>query len=168
MLNKLEWGSASSSVEPALGGFWLNGNGGRTSSQKPVETGTGSPSRPRVIQRDPVVTLRSVGPSPACAKTRNRGEIIVSIKFTAIRPSSGTTHQHIIRLWWSNPSTSKSDDNSRAELVFWIDQGGKAYVEDNYGNRVDVGVVTPSRGEKYLRTYADGKWTDNLLALPRR
>jgi uncharacterized protein DUF3892 len=36
------------------------------------------------------------------------------------------------------------------------------------GNRVDVGVVTPTDGSKYLRTYADGKWTDNLLALPRR
>lgn len=94
--------------------------------------------------------------------------IIVSIRFTAIRLSGGTTHQHITRLWWTNPSTSKTDDNSRAELAAWIEKGGKAYVEDRYGNRVDVGVVTPPVGEKYLRTHADGKWTDNLLALPRK
>jgi Protein of unknown function (DUF3892) len=41
-------------------------------------------------------------------------------------------------------------------------------VEDARGNRADVGVVTPTHGAKYLRTYADGVWTDNLLALPRK
>ena len=92
----------------------------------------------------------------------------MSIKFVAIRLSGGTSHEHITRLWWINPSNSQTGDNSRAELVAWIEQGGKAYVEDNYGNRVDVGVVTPRLGEKYLRTFADGKWTNNLLALPRR
>jgi len=33
------------------------------------------------------------------------------------------------------------------------------------GNRADVGVVNGPNG-KYVRTYADGKWNDNLLALP--
>lgn len=33
------------------------------------------------------------------------------------------------------------------------------------GNRAEVGVVSGANG-KYLRTYADGKWNDNLLALP--
>lgn len=33
------------------------------------------------------------------------------------------------------------------------------------GNRGDIGVVDGPNG-KYLRTYADGKWNDNLLALP--
>lgn len=92
----------------------------------------------------------------------------MSIRFTAICLSGGTTHQHITRLWWVNPSTNETGDNSRAELVAWVEKGGKSYVEDRYGNRVDVGVVTPQVGEKYLRTHADGKWTDNLLALPRK
>ncbi|MFL6161796.1 MAG: DUF3892 domain-containing protein [Jatrophihabitantaceae bacterium] len=92
----------------------------------------------------------------------------MSIRFTAIRLSGGTAHQHIVRLWWTNPSSSETGDNSRAQLVDWVEQGGKAYVEDRFGNRVDVGVVTPQVGEKYLRTYADSKWTDNLLALPRK
>lgn len=35
------------------------------------------------------------------------------------------------------------------------------------GNRGDIGVVTDNaRGLEYLRTYADGRWNDNLLALP--
>ena len=32
---------------------------------------------------------------------------------------------------------------------------------------VQVGVVHPQYGPPYLRTHADGVWTDNLLALPR-
>ncbi len=33
------------------------------------------------------------------------------------------------------------------------------------GNRGNIGVVNGANG-KYLRTYADGKWNDNLLSLP--
>jgi hypothetical protein len=92
----------------------------------------------------------------------------VSRKIIAIRQAGGTTHQHIIRLWWIDPATGLSGDNSRTEMVGWIEvRNGKAYVEE-YGHRVDVLVVTPTNGEKYLRTRRDGVWTDNLLALPRR
>ena len=30
-----------------------------------------------------------------------------------------------------------------------------------------LGVVHPKVGSPYLRTHKDGKWTDNLLALPQ-
>lgn len=33
------------------------------------------------------------------------------------------------------------------------------------GNRADIGVVDGVNGQ-HLRTYADGVWNDNLLALP--
>ena len=33
------------------------------------------------------------------------------------------------------------------------------------GKRADIGVVSGPTG-KYLRTYADAEWNDNLLALP--
>ncbi|WP_344391902.1 DUF3892 domain-containing protein [Streptomyces vastus] len=46
-------------------------------------------------------------------------------------------------------------------------ENGKAYTDDDRGHWAYVLVVTPAYGEKYLRTYADGVWTDNLLALPR-
>ena len=39
------------------------------------------------------------------------------------------------------------------------------YVRDSQGNRANVGVVRPANGRAYIRTYADGKWTDNLLSL---
>ena len=92
----------------------------------------------------------------------------MSIRITAIRLTGGHTHQHITRLWWTNPANGKAGENARAEIVSWIEkENGKAYVDDG-GHRVDVLVVTPSSGPKYLRTRADGVWTDNLLALPQR
>jgi hypothetical protein len=93
----------------------------------------------------------------------------VAIRITTVRLSDGQQHEHIVHLWWTNPATSKNGDNTRAEIVAWIeDKGGKAYVEDARGNRADVGVRTPTHGQKFLQTHADGKWTDNLLALPRK
>ncbi|MEU0940981.1 DUF3892 domain-containing protein [Embleya sp. NPDC005971] len=93
----------------------------------------------------------------------------MAIQITAIRLSSGTTHEHIIHLWWKNPADGKTGDNTRAQIVSWIeDQNGKAYTDDGKGHRADVAVVTPRQGEKYLRTHSDGAWTNNLLALPRR
>jgi hypothetical protein len=95
----------------------------------------------------------------------------MSINITAIRQAGGTGHEHIVRLWWINPAEAGSGEknSTTAEVVSFIeDKNGKAYVNDHRGHRVDVGVVTPRVGAKYLRTYADGVWTDNLLALPRR
>ena len=92
----------------------------------------------------------------------------MAIQITAVRLSGGDKHEHIVHLWWTDRADGKVGDNSRASIVAWIETGGKAYTDDGRGNRADVAVVTPERGEKYLRTHADGKWSDNLLALPRR
>ena len=93
----------------------------------------------------------------------------VAIRITDIRQEDGKGHEHIVRLWWTNPATGQDSNSTRAAIVSWIEnENGKAYTEDGQGNRADVLVVTPTHGEKYLRTYADGRWTDNLLALPRK
>ncbi len=77
----------------------------------------------------------------------------------------GYRHEHIERVKWRNPQTAATGDSTRAEMVEWIDnKGGVAKVTDGR-NTVDVGVVNAM--PKYIRTHADGKWTDNLLALPR-
>jgi Protein of unknown function (DUF3892) len=93
----------------------------------------------------------------------------LAIRITHIRQAGGIGHEHITDLWWINPASGQTGDNTRAQIVSWIeDKHGKAYVEDELGNRADVAVVTPEHGPKYLRTHADGRWTDNLLALPRK
>ena len=55
-------------------------------------------------------------------------------------------------------------ETSRAGMVDWIrNKNGQAFVAD--GTRsVWVGVVDAN--PPYIRTHADGAWTDNLLALP--
>jgi hypothetical protein len=89
------------------------------------------------------------------------------IRITAVRLMGGTTHEHIVRLWWTGDGAS--GDDSRADLVDRISSGRvSAYVMDRIGNFVEVAVVRPRFGPAYLRTYADGVYTDNLLALPRR
>jgi hypothetical protein len=49
-------------------------------------------------------------------------------------------------------------------MVDWIDQGGEAWVTDG---RRSVRIRVVRAHPPYIRTYADGVWSDNLLALPR-
>lgn len=91
----------------------------------------------------------------------------MAIRFTHKRMSPGySDHEHITHLAWVNTvDSTQSGTSTKAALVKWVDDGGKAQVGTGT-NAVPVGVVRPSYGEPYLRTYADGKWTNNLLNLP--
>lgn len=92
----------------------------------------------------------------------------MAIRITAVHLEGGTTHEHIQSLRWTNQSNGNTGQSTRAAIVAWIEtQNGKAYVEEPPAKRVEVGVVTPAVGAKYLRTYADGEWNNNLLSLPR-
>jgi copper oxidase (laccase) domain-containing protein len=87
------------------------------------------------------------------------------IHIHAVRLSGGTGHEHITRVRWKNPDTSKTGENTRAEMVDWIkNKNGAAYVCGG-GHLARVLVVNAK--PPYIRTHADGVWTDNLLALPR-
>ncbi len=89
------------------------------------------------------------------------------IEITAIRQSGGTGHEHITDLSWKNTATNAIGTLTRQQLVDWLSsQGNQAIVQDAQG-AVYVGVVRPENAPPYVRTYKDGRWTDNLLALPR-
>lgn len=94
----------------------------------------------------------------------------MKIRMTAIRLSGGSTHQHITHLWWVIDGSGRNGNSTRAEIVKWIEdnKSGTAYTDDGAGHVATVGVRTPAHGEKYLQTYADGVWSNNLLALPQR
>lgn len=53
---------------------------------------------------------------------------------------------------------------TRAQVIASIEAGANSFFTMVRGNSATVGVVNGSNG-KYLRTHADGKWNDNLLAL---
>jgi hypothetical protein len=88
----------------------------------------------------------------------------VSIEIVARDMSpGGTGHEHITTLYWVQHPDTTVRSSSRAAIVDYIGEGSVAYVERP---KILVGVFTPSYGEKYVRTYADGRPTNNLLNLP--
>jgi len=92
------------------------------------------------------------------------------IRIISISKSGGyhsDPHHAISNLEWVNEQTGDRGKNTRLEIYDWIkNQGGQAYVTDRWGNRAYVGTRENAHGTKYLQTYADRVWTDNLLALP--
>lgn len=53
----------------------------------------------------------------------------------------------------------------RDQVVASIESKSNSFFTMVDGKRADVGVVSGPHG-KFVRTYADGVWNDNLLALP--
>lgn len=81
---------------------------------------------------------------------------------------SGTTksHESIVRYKWISEQDGSVGESDKPTMVAFVDnKQNHAYVK-NGAARVSVGSVHPSSSPAYVRTYADGKWTDNLLALP--
>ena len=91
----------------------------------------------------------------------------MTVRITCINKAGGNhadPHHAIESLGWINEQSGESGKNSRLEVYDWIkNKGGKAYVVSG-SNRVAVGVVNAT--PPYIRTFADGVYTDNLLALP--
>jgi Protein of unknown function (DUF3892) len=90
------------------------------------------------------------------------------IEINAIRLSGGKGHEHISSLQWRNTQSGVTGQSTRQAIVEWLEESkaNQAVVAKN-GSWVYVGVRRPAHGLHYLSTYADGTWTDNLLALPR-
>lgn len=90
-------------------------------------------------------------------------EVLV-VQIFAVHLEGGTEHVHIASVKWLNPTTAKQGMNDRASMVAWLrEKGNRAYVCDGL-SIVNVGVVEDN--PPYIRTYADKKWTNNLLSLP--
>jgi Protein of unknown function (DUF3892) len=51
-------------------------------------------------------------------------------------------------------------------VVQFIESGSHRFYTSEEGASAWVGVRTSAAGNKFLQTYADGVWQDNLLALP--
>lgn len=80
--------------------------------------------------------------------------------------AGGTTHRHIAKVKWKNPDSGKSGESTQEAMVDWISKKkGSAYVCGDAAHIARVGIVKAE--SPYIRTYADGAWSDNLLALPR-
>jgi hypothetical protein len=54
---------------------------------------------------------------------------------------------------------------TRSDVIASIRNKTNTFFTQVNGKRADIGIVEGQNGP-YLRTYADGQWNDNLLALP--
>jgi hypothetical protein len=76
-------------------------------------------------------------------------------------PPNANDHEHIAELRWTQPA--ETGECSRSAMVEFINKGNAVFVHGTPDAQVGVVNGTPP----YLRTYADGVWTNNLLSLPR-
>lgn len=90
----------------------------------------------------------------------------MSIEITHVRFSGQQkTHESITAYKWRGRENGSVDSTTKAALVAWVDDKGVAYVGTG-SQQVRVGAVHPAGIPAYLRTYADNKWSNNLLSLP--
>jgi Protein of unknown function (DUF3892) len=80
-----------------------------------------------------------------------------------IKPNPQSPHEHITHVGGSGWLWT------REEVILSIDAGTNSFyvADDRTHRRSEVGVVRSAGHPAYLRTYADGVWNDNLLALPQ-
>ena len=83
------------------------------------------------------------------------------ITHVRLSPPNSNDHQHITHVRWQQ--TSKSGESTKAAMVAFIQEGNTVWVAGPPD--AQVGVVNGN--PPYLRTHADGQWTNNLLSLPR-
>lgn len=89
------------------------------------------------------------------------------VDITAVQMvTGGTGHEHIQAVRWRNPDTAKAGESTRHEMVSWLTTGkaNRAFV---VVGKLRVEVFAVKATPPYIRTWADGIWRDNLLALPR-
>lgn len=97
---------------------------------------------------------------------RSRMEFSMAVEITHVRFGGTTRTESAITNFKWKAADGSTGQNTKAELVDWIDnKNGRAHVGTD-ASKVEVGVVHPDTGAAYLRTYADGKWTNNLVNLP--
>lgn len=80
------------------------------------------------------------------------------------KPHRQSPHDHITHIGNNNANWRMT----REEAVRRIDSKQDTFhtVDRSTGKKVYIGVIRENGKAPYLRTHADGKWSDNLLALP--
>jgi len=91
-----------------------------------------------------------------------KGDIHV-VYITQRHMVGGHRHEHIASVRWNDPASGDTNVATREQMVDWIRKGGDARVNDGVH---EVRVRVRDANPPYIQTYADGVWTDNLLALP--
>lgn len=86
---------------------------------------------------------------------------MADVQITCIRkPDRENTHESITHVGNSQGVWAKGN------VINWIDSKEHTFYTLAGGVRANIGVYRETGKAPYLRTHADGKWNNNLLALP--
>ncbi len=81
------------------------------------------------------------------------------------KPNRNSPHEHITHVGGPNPDGSGRWKETVPNVVRMIEQKTHRFYTAEGGATAWVGVRTSAAGNKFLQTYSDGIWKDNLLAL---
>lgn len=88
---------------------------------------------------------------------------MADVQVTCItKPNPESSHEHITHL--GNPAANWKW--TREQVIASIEAKTNTFyvLDPNTGKRSNVGVVRPEGRPAYVRTYADGQWSNNLLS----
>ena len=93
----------------------------------------------------------------------------MSVKIICINKDAGNhynPHEAIERFGWLNESTKESGYATMGEMIKFLEAKNTAYVVGRSNPALKAFLYVNERnGKKFVQTYADGKWSDNLLQL---
>jgi len=95
----------------------------------------------------------------------------MAVRITCINKADGwhdDPHCAVSDLGWINDANGNTGKSTREAVYDWLKKStsNEAYVKDRYGNVAFLYPRENAYGTRFVQTYADKKWTDNLLALP--
>jgi hypothetical protein len=82
------------------------------------------------------------------------------------KPDRFSPHEHITHVGGPRPDGSGRWKDTVPNVVQFIENREHSFYTKEGDAFAWVGVRTSTTGRKFLQTYADGIWKDNLLALP--
>ncbi|MGY4801344.1 DUF3892 domain-containing protein [Teichococcus aerofrigidensis] len=82
------------------------------------------------------------------------------------RPDHDSRHDRITHAGGSKPDGAGRWKDTVPNIVRFIETKQHRFYTGNGNHRTWVGVRTSVAGHKYIQTYANEQWNDNLLAQP--
>lgn len=91
----------------------------------------------------------------------------MALQITGIRkPGGRDSHEAISHYRWRKDHNGETGIGARLDVIGYLERNNeKAYVSVGTATAW-CGIRTNQYGTKYLQTYADNTWNDNLLSLP--
>jgi hypothetical protein len=81
------------------------------------------------------------------------------------KPDRNSAHEHITHAGGPKPDGSGRWKETVPKIVGFIENKDHRFYTKEGDASAWVGVRTSAAGNKFIQTYADGVWKDNLLAL---